>query len=37
MIEASNTPAVPGAKEKNRSQSPVPIKTGRKGGRFIYY
>lgn len=37
MIEANNAPAVPGAKGEKPEPKPVPIKTGRKGGRFIYY
>ena len=36
MIEASNAPAVPGAKEKTGAKARA-YKTGRKGGRFIYY
>ena len=34
MIEASNAPAVPGAKGEKPEPKPVPINTGRKGGRF---
>ena len=35
MIEANNAPAVPGAKGEKPEPKPVPIKTGRKEGRFI--
>ncbi len=35
MIEASNAPAVPGAKGEKPEPKPVPIKTGRKEGLFI--
>ncbi len=37
MIEASNTPAVPGAKGEKPEPKPVPINTGRKGDSSLNY
>ena len=35
MIEASNAPAVPGAKGEKPEPKPVPIRTGKNEGFFI--